>query len=127
MPYAPKYTANAGIDLTIPMGNTAFVARLDGNAVGKTWFSPVQDNRLPNLFTGFGFGQGDFSKQSRDAYSILNARIGLQGDKWGVTAWSRNLTNKKYLAEIIPAPEFGGSFVHDAPGRSYGVDVSYKF
>ena len=127
VPYAPKYTANAGIDLTIPMGNTAFVARLDGNAVGKTWFSPVQDNRLPNLFTGFGFGQGDFSKQSRDAYSILNARIGLQGDKWGVTAWSRNLTNKKYLAEIIPAPEFGGSFVHDAPGRSYGVDVSYKF
>lgn len=129
VPYAPKYTANAGIDLTVPVGNsgTALVARLDGNSVGKTWFSPVQDNRLPNLFTAFGFGQGDFSKQYRDAYSILNARLGLQGDHWGLTAYSRNLTNKQYLAEIIPAPEFGGSFVHNAPGRSFGVDVSYKF
>jgi len=129
VPYAPKYTANAGIDLTVPFGGsgTALVARLDGSSIGKTWFSPVQNNRLPNLFTGFGFGQGSFANQSRDAYSILNARLGLQGDHWGATVWSRNLTNKNYLAEIIPAPEFGGSFVHDAPGRSFGVDVSYKF
>ena len=32
-----------------------------------------------------------------------------------------------YLAEIIPAPEFGGSFVHNAPGSSYGVELNYRF
>ena len=129
VPYAPKYTANAGIDLNIPfVGGTALVARLDGSALGKTWFHPVQDNTVPNLFGELaGFGQGNFSKQYRDAYAILNARLGIQGEQWGVTAWSHNLTDKKYLAEIIPAPEFGGSFVHNAPGRSFGVDVSYKF
>ena len=37
--------------------------------VGETWFHPVQGERLPNLFTGFGFGQGEFSKQKRDPYT----------------------------------------------------------
>jgi iron complex outermembrane receptor protein len=44
-----------------------------------------------------------------------------------VTAWSRNLLDEEYLAEIIPAPEFGGSFIHDAPGRSYGLELRYQF
>jgi iron complex outermembrane receptor protein len=129
VPYAPKYTANAGIDLNVPfVGGTVLVARLDGNALGKTWFHPVQDNTVPNLFGEFaGYGQGNFSKQYRDAYAIVNARLGIQGAQWGVTAWSHNIGDKNYLAEIIPAPEFGGSFIHNAPGRSFGVDVSYKF
>jgi len=35
--------------------------------------------------------------------------------------------DEEYLAEVIPAQEFGGSFAHDAPGRSYGLDVNFKF
>ena len=129
VPYAPKYTANAGIDLTVPFGNgLTFVSRLDLSAVGETWFHPVQNQTLPNLFGLFaGFGQGTFDKQKRDPYSILNLRVGVNGEKWSAIAWSRNLTDKHYLAEIIPAPEFGGSFIHDAPGRSYGLDVNYRF
>ena len=88
---------------------------------------PVQAERLPNLFTGFGFGQGEFSKQKRDPYSVLNLRVTLQGEHWGVTAWGRNIADEEYLAEIIPAPEFGGSFIHDAPGDSYGLDVNFRF
>ena len=44
-----------------------------------------------------------------------------------MTLWGRNMTDEEYLQEIIPAPEFGGSFIHDSPGRSYGVEMSYKF
>jgi iron complex outermembrane receptor protein len=95
--------------------------------MGETWFHPVQEQRLPNLFTYFGFGQGEFSKMKRDAYSVLNLRMSLQTDRWTVTGWSRNLLDEEYLAEIIPAPEFGGSFVHDAPGRTYGIEMSYSF
>ena len=39
----------------------------------------------------------------------------------------RNVLDEEYLAEIIPAPEFGGSFIHDAPGASYGLEVNFKF
>jgi iron complex outermembrane receptor protein len=35
--------------------------------------------------------------------------------------------DEDYLQEIIPAPEFGGSFIHQSPGDSYGVEVTYKF
>ena len=87
----------------------------------------MQEQRLPNLFGYFGFGQGEFSKQVRDPYAVYNARLTLQGERWGVTAWGRNVGDEKYLAEIIPAPEFGGSFVHDAPGSSYGAELVYRF
>ncbi len=129
IPYAPEYTGNAGIDLKIPVGASDWVvnARLDGSFVGETWFSTVQANLVPNLFTYFGFGQGEFSKQKRDSFSLMNARLGVSNGTWSVTAWGRNITDENYLAEVIPAPEFGGSFIHDAPGSSWGVDFAYSF
>ena len=128
VPYAPEYTGNLGGEMTLPVGaNFQLITRLDASFVGETWFHPVQENRLPNLFTYFGFGQGEFSKMKRDPYAALNARMTLQAEKWGVTAWGRNVLDEEYLAEIIPAPEFGGSFIHDAPGLSYGLDVNFKF
>ncbi|HNR22959.1 MAG TPA: TonB-dependent receptor [Steroidobacteraceae bacterium] len=129
VPYAPEYTGNAGVEFTMPLGGNGLElhARADMSAVGETWFHPVQKNRVPNLFTGFGFGQGELSKLKRDPYEIFNARLTLQGDRWGVTAWGRNLSDVDYLAEVIPAPEFGGAFIHDAPGRSYGVEVNLRF
>jgi iron complex outermembrane recepter protein len=129
IPYAPEYTGNAGIDLNIPIGGGDWTvnARLDGMFMGETWFSTVQENKVPNLFTGFGFGQGEFSKQKRDSFATMNARLGVSNDTWSVTAWGRNVTDEDYLQEIIPAPEFGGSFIHDSPGASYGVTVRYSF
>jgi iron complex outermembrane receptor protein len=82
---------------------------------------------LPNLFTYFQFGQGTFDKMSRDAYYSVNARVGVSNGKFGVTAWGRNITDENYLQEIIPAPEFGGSFIHDSPGAAYGIDFTYSF
>jgi iron complex outermembrane recepter protein len=129
IPYAPEYTGNAGIDINVPIGGGDWTvnARLDGMFMGETWFSTVQENKVPNLFTGFGFGQGEFSRQKRDSFATMNARLGVSNDTWTVTAWSRNLTDEDYLQEIIPAPEFGGSFIHDSPGASYGVTVQYSF
>ncbi|MFZ9709494.1 MAG: TonB-dependent receptor [Steroidobacteraceae bacterium] len=130
VPYAPKYTGNAGVDLKLPMGASdwTFNARVDASFVGETWFSTVQDNLVPNIFGLLaGYGQGDFSKQKRDEYYSLNARVGISNGTIGVTAWGRNVTDEQYLQEIIPAPEFGGSFIHDSPGSAFGVDFTYSF
>lgn len=125
VPYVPEYTANAGVALRIPVSESglALLARLDANTVGRTWFGPVQDELVQ---TQFGL-PGDYSKTRRDAYTLLNLRVGLQSDAWSVTAWGRNLGDEDYLAEVIPAPEFGGSFVHQAPGIAYGLEFSIDF
>ncbi len=74
----PEYTGNLGAEFRVPIGDLELTTRLDGSFVGETWFHPVQDEPVPNLFTGFGFGQGEFSRQHRDAYATLNARVGLR-------------------------------------------------
>jgi iron complex outermembrane receptor protein len=129
VPYAPEYTGNLGAEFRYPISDSyQLLARLDASFVGETWFHPVQDERLPNFFTPISpFGQGEFSQMSRDPYQTLNARLTLQSDSWGVTAWGRNITDEQYLEEIIPAPEFPGAFIHNAHGVSYGVEVNFKF
>jgi len=128
VPYAPEYTGNLGVEYGFPVGEKyELLTRLDGTFVGETWFHPVQGETVPNLFTYFGFGQGTFDRMKRDPYYALNLRVTLQTDKWAVTGWGRNITDQEYLAEIIPAPEFGGSFIHNAPGDAWGVDLTYRF
>ena len=59
---------------------------------------------------------------SRDPVSLLDARAGLDGDKWSATLWGKNLTDEKYNAEFSP-----GGFLWRAPPRQYGVEFIYKF
>ena len=93
------------------------------------WFHTLQGEQTPNIWQAFFFPgiTTDFSKSKRDAFSTVNMRIGLDSEKWTLTAWGRNLTDERYLEEVIPAPEFGGSFLHQAAGVSYGVDLKYRF
>ena len=137
LPYAPEATGNLGVEFRTPvMTGLEFFARADYQYVGTTWFHSVQDDETVNFFTdlsdvygvpGFGFGISDYSRTERDDYFTLNLRAGLSGEQWSVVAWSRNVTDEDYLEEIIPAPEFGGSFNHPNPGRISGVDFTWNF
>jgi iron complex outermembrane receptor protein len=87
---------------------------------------------MPLFELGFGAGAGalgiaDFSNARRDSYSTVDLRVGIRGENWTVTAFGANLTDEKYLEEVIPAPEFGGSFDHPGTQRRYGVEVSFRF
>jgi iron complex outermembrane receptor protein len=63
-----------------------------------------------------------YNVTSRDPVSLVDARAGLEADKWSVIAWSKNLTNKIYNAEFST-----GGFLWRALPRRYGVDVEYHF
>ncbi|MFO7551291.1 MAG: TonB-dependent receptor [Haliea sp.] len=130
VPQAPDVTGNLGAQLVYPVASGIdLVARVDWQYTGEMWFHTLQGEQTPtvwNAFFGPGFNQ-DFSKASRDAYDTVNLRIGLEGQNWTITAWGRNLTDEEYLQEVIPAPEFGGTFNHPSTLRTYGVDVSYSF
>jgi iron complex outermembrane receptor protein len=131
-PQAPDETFNLGGQFDVPIGPAMnLYLRLDWQHVGDTWFHTLQGEATPTIWDAFNGGGGfitqDFSKTKRDAFDTLDLRIGLEGEHWSATAWGRNVTDEKYLAEVIPAAEFGGSFIHPAALATYGVDFSYRF
>lgn len=128
LPYIPEETGNLGVQyINQVSAEWELTSRLDVMYAGETWFSPVQDETLPNFFTAFGYGNGEFSRQKRDPYAIANINFVMSNGVWTLNLWGKNVTNEEYLEEIIPAPEFGGSFIHDSYGRAYGLNVSRKF
>jgi iron complex outermembrane receptor protein len=137
-PYTPDYTINIGGDVEFPLSNgMSIVARIDAQQVGKTWFHTVQEGPRPTIFmpvfdldAGVGagpLGTAEYSITRRDEYATVNFRIGLQGDKWAVTAFALNLTDEKYIEEAIPAIEFGGTFAHPNARRRAGLEVTFNF
>jgi len=130
VPQAPDVTANVGAQWVMPLGNGIdLVSRIDYQYTGEMAFHTLQGEQTPTIWNAFfapGFNS-DFSKSTRDAYGTLDARIGLECDSWSITAWGRNLTDEEYLQEVIPAPEFGGTFNHPSALRAYGIDAKLRF
>jgi iron complex outermembrane receptor protein len=103
-PLVSKTTLNLGAQYRQPVGNGLNATiRADFQRIGRTWWEP-------------------YNLTSRDPVSLLDLRLGLDGGKWSVTAWSKNLTDKLYNAEFSP-----GGFLFKALPRRYGVEFSYKF
>ena len=137
LPYAPEGSGALSLDFKMPVfGDLEVMTRLDYQYVGETWFHSVQDDTTQNFFTdlepiygvpGFGFGPSNYDTAKRDDYWTMNLRVGISGEHWSLVAWSQNVTDEDYLEEVIPAPEFGGSFIHNSAGRISGVDLTYNF
>ena len=137
-PYTAEYTINLGTQLNLPVTTDVnFLARADYRITGPTWFHTVQENTSPTLFSGLlpgsalalpaFVGDADYSITQRDTFSILDVRVGIEYDYVTITAFADNLTNERYLNEVIPAIEFGGSFISPGGLRRFGVEVGYKF
>lgn len=137
-PYTPDYTLNFSVDMNYPMTQSLnLIARADARFVGKTWFHTVQEGQRPTIFMplfelGFGPGAGalgiaEFDVAQRDAFGLVDLRLGVGGDNWTAVGFVTNLTDEDYLEEVIPAPEFGGNFNHPGSERRYGVEFSFRY
>jgi iron complex outermembrane receptor protein len=103
-PLVSRNTLNVGAQFTQPVGaGLDLTLRTDLQRIGRTWWEP-------------------YNTTSRDPLSLLDARAGLRASNWSVTAWARNLTNKKYNAEFSP-----GGFLFRALPRRYGLEFDYRF
>ena len=103
-PLLTKNTVNAGFQYHQPVGDGLNgVVRLDYQEIGRTWWDP-------------------YNVTSRDPVNLINLRAGVEAERWSVTAWSKNLTDKIYNAEFS-----AGGFLWRAPPRRFGVDFAFKF
>ncbi|ASK88631.1 TonB-dependent receptor [Sphingorhabdus sp. SMR4y] len=129
-PYSADYTLNAGFLIEQPINDSLdFTFKADYRLTGPTWFHVVQDQQVRTVFDLIipGAGIADYSKTQRDAYGIVNLRAGIKSDRWRLTAFANNLFKKHYLEEVIPAPEFGGSFSTPGSLRQIGVEFGFDF
>lgn len=135
-PLTPDYTLNAGAQIDYPINDDlGLMLRADWRLTGPTWFSTVQDQDRPTLFTAIlplaglpaVLGTGRYDRTERDSFSTVNLRAGVEGEAWSLVAFANNVFNKKYLEEVILAAEFGGAFISPAQRRQIGVELSYRF
>jgi iron complex outermembrane receptor protein len=103
-PLVSKNTYNLGAQWRQPLGDKlALALRADYQHIGETWWEP-------------------YNTTSRDPIDLVDLRLGLEGENWAVTAWSKNLTDEEYNAEFSP-----GGFLFRALPQRYGLEVSYSF
>jgi iron complex outermembrane recepter protein len=108
-PLVSRDTLNAGFQYRQPLDSgLSATLRVDYSQIGRTWWEP-------------------YNITSRDPVSLVDARLGLQGKNWTVTAWSKNLTDTKYNAEFSPGNVGGSGFLWRALPRRYGITLDYRF
>jgi iron complex outermembrane receptor protein len=120
-PYTPMYTGNVAFVVHQKITDTyTALARWDTNLIGPTWFHTVQNQCVPTIFGA----PGCYAGAERQAFSTSNLRLGFSGPHFELMGFVDNIFDKRYLAEVIPAPEFGGSFASQGPGRLYGLELT---
>ncbi len=103
-PLVSRFTLNVGGQYRQPIrAGLDATARVSFQRIGRTWWEP-------------------YNTTTRDPVSLLDARLGVEGEKWGLTAWGKNLTDEKYNAEFSP-----GGFLFKALPRRYGLEFDYRF
>ena len=104
-PLISRYTWNLGAQYRHDLGTSGLglLARVDYRRTGRTWWD------VPNSTV-------------RRPVDIVNARLGLEGGRWSVTAFAENLFDETYNAEFSP-----GGFVFKARPLRYGAELSFRF
>jgi iron complex outermembrane receptor protein len=137
-PYTADWTLNVGADIKVPVSDgLRITGRADYRLTGPTWFHTVQNQERPSIFSGLlpisalalpaVVGNARYDVAQRDTFGVFNARLGLETDRYHLVVFAENLFNKKYIAEAIPAIEFGGSFITPGARRLIGVEAGAKF
>ncbi|SMF61910.1 TonB-dependent receptor [Allosphingosinicella indica] len=105
----PDYQYTVGADYRVEVGeNYAIKAHVDYTYQDNFFYGPDNTNFEPG-------------------YGLLDARIGFgdSEDRWSVTLYGKNLTNKLYRVSVIPF--LGDESSLYGPPRTYGVRFASKF
>ncbi|MEO9461009.1 MAG: TonB-dependent receptor [Marinomonas sp.] len=137
-PYTADYTINLGTEIDVPFNDSIdLIMRADYRITGPTWFHSFQNQEAPTLFSGLlpisalalpdFVGNANYGVAKRDAFGVLNLRAGIEAGNFSAAIFANNALNRKYLNEVIPAIEFGGSFISPGARRLVGVEVGFNF
>ncbi len=123
--YAPKWTANLGLNASFPMGDTAKATARVGYNYTSSFI--MYSNPLARAF--------DSSVTKGDARGLVDAQLrfdglnfgGLDTDGTAITFWAKNLTNKKYTTRTVDFSSLGMANANWGDPRTFGVTLDTKF
>jgi len=101
-PYAPKYNFNVGVQYRDERG---FYGRVDLNGYGKTYYDKA------NLY-------------SKDAYELVNAKIGYETDNYDIYVYADNVFDEDHHATNA---YFSGRTTVYKEDREIGAKLIYRF
>lgn len=113
-PLVPKHSFSAYGQLSVPVANGwEAVARADYSYKGDIIYQNVNATPI---------------RIAKESYGVVNARLGLESDRWSVSLWARNLTDEDYYTFIdsFPGPVDAPYGVVGEP-RTYGVEIRASF
>jgi iron complex outermembrane receptor protein len=112
LPNAPALSVTAGVDWDLVDQDAGKVTiGFNGNMNSKQYFELRNEERL-----------------AQPAYALLNSQFAYRthSDRFGVSAWCRNLTNKYYVRSAYDASGFGFDYFHLGQPRTYGITFDAK-
>jgi iron complex outermembrane receptor protein len=129
-PYTADYTINLGTQASFAVSETLEATiRADYRITGPTWFHTVQAQNVRTVFDLVfpGLGVANYALTERDRFDTIDLRAVLSNDRWSFAVYADNLLDEKWIAEVIPAPEFGGAFIAPGTERRIGVEIGLRF
>lgn len=100
-PFAPEYTFNVGAQYRHDSG---VYTRADLIGYGKTYLDKANE-------------------YSRDAYEIVNTKIGYEAENFDIYLYAKNLFDKEYDLEGY----YGGAYTIYSEPREIGLQAVYRF
>ena len=100
-PFAPEYTFNIGAQYRHYSG---FYARGDLIGYGKMYFDKANE-------------------YSRDAYEIVNAKVGYEAEDFDIYLYAKNLFDKEYDSDEY----YGGFYTIYSDPKEIGLQAVYRF
>ena len=118
-PYAPKVTAQFNGEWTLwDTGDQHFTLFGEANHTGRFQFDPTRQA---------GISDPRFNRGS-DPYWLFNARATYAFDRFTVSAWVRNLTNRYYTPFFVAQEGgFGQNYSVRGEPRTFGAEVRVAF
>jgi iron complex outermembrane recepter protein len=111
LPYAPRFTGSMTATYSIPVGDGEGSLMLQDTFNGTHWgnFTEAVTERIGEV-------------------NLVNGEMSwtTANKKWTVSAWSRNMLNKKYLVLALDAPPIFTEGLLGNP-REFGLDIRFKF
>ena len=110
-PFTSKWQVNGDVSY-----DTGITDSLNGFIGASVWYQSATNS-----------GLGDLAVQALEGYALVDLRFGVRhpDDKWRVSGFIRNLTDKDYRLVVTPVAD--DVIAYTGRPRTYGIAVSYRY